>query len=408
LSRKNIVTGVDIGTNKIVVLIGELNNSELKIIGVGKTKVNAVNSDGSITNLDELKNQLELACEEAEKMADVQVDGFYVNLFGTNIKCFSSKSTINISDRDKGISGEDLVRVLENVKNTIVIPQGYEIIHILARNFSVDEMTGIKDPVGMRGSRLEADVYVVTASNSIVDNIEKCVENAGFDIKDFVYEPLASAESVLTSDEKKLGAMVVDIGSNYTGMAIYKNGSIVNSEIIPVGSNAITNDLAIILRTSFEEAEKLKIREGSLFALDNETEKVELFNTSRESVRLVTRKHINEIIFARFEEIFKIIFDKCQENEHLELIKAGIVITGGGCQIEGLPVFVEHLFDVPCRIGKPLSLEGLFDKINSPVYSTAAGILKYARKSHENTVVMEKSIIKKIMRKIKDYFETYF
>ncbi|MGM0607452.1 MAG: cell division protein FtsA [Candidatus Muiribacteriota bacterium] len=407
MSRNYTVTGIDVGTNKIVVLIGEITEDELKVIGIGKVNVNVINKEGAITNIDELKNKLDLAVEEAEKMADVQVDSVYINLFGTNLKCFSTNGTISVHDKNAGISRNDLVRVLETVKNTIVLPENHEIIHILARNFTVDEMTGIKDPVGMRGSSLESDVYVVSAPESVINNIEKCVESAGFEIKDFVYEPLASAEAVLTDDEKKMGAVVTDIGGTYTTMSVYKDGSIVTSDVIPIGSNSITNDIAIILRTSFDEAEKLKIYEGSLYNLEN-NDKVELFNTSKENVKMVTKKYLNEIIFARYEEIFKHVFNKCEREGLTDNMKSGIILTGGGSQLEGLPVFVEHLFDLPVRFGRPLSLKGLFDKINSPVYSNAVGILKYAQKSHNNSVSIEKNPVKKVVNKIKDYFETYF
>jgi len=408
LSRRNIVAGIDIGTNKIVALIGEIIDEELSVIGVGKVKVNAINSDGAITNIDDLKNKIQIAIEEAEKMADVQVDSLFVNLFGNNIRCFSAKGTVSISSRDKGIISEDLSRVLEDVKNNIIIPEGYEIVHILARNFSVDEMTGIKDPIGMKGSSLEADVYVVTSSIAIITNIENSIQSAGFDISDFVYEPLASAESVLTEDEKKLGAAVVDIGGGYTTISVYKNGSIVSSAFISMGSASITSDLAIILRTSFEEAEKIKIRHGNLYNLENDNEKVELFNTSRESVKIVTKKYINEILFARFEEVFKFVYEHLEKEGLVEDIKAGIVLTGGGSQVEGLPVYVEHLFEMPVRNGRPLSLKGLFDKINSPVYTVATGILRYARKSNINAVKINNRFLSNMIYKIKEFFDTYF
>ncbi|MFW5782752.1 MAG: cell division protein FtsA, partial [Candidatus Muiribacteriaceae bacterium] len=222
----NTVCAVDLGTHKIVALIGDISPEGLRITGVGKTSVNAVNSRGTITNIEELRTKVELAVEEAEKMADVQVNTVYVNLFGDNVECFMTRGTVTVSSPDVGVQSDDLSRVLSDVKNNFLLKDEHEIVHILARNFIVDEMTGIKDPIGIKGSRLEAEVYVVTALRSLLSNIESVIENSGFELGDFVYEPLAASEAVLSVDEKKLGAAVIDIGGAYTNVCVYKNGTI--------------------------------------------------------------------------------------------------------------------------------------------------------------------------------------
>jgi len=408
LTQGRIVTGVDIGTNKVVAVIGEIGEDSLKVIGVGKVKANAVSNEGFITNIDELRSKVELAVEEAEKMADVQVSQVFVNLSGNKAKCFTAHGEADVLNPKSGINNNDLMRALEDSKHSIEVAEDEKIIHMLARSFSVDGMDGIKDPVGMSGERLETDVYVVVSAENVIRNIDNCVQKAGLEVKDFVYEPLASSEAVLNQDEKEMGVVVVDIGGYYTTVTIYTEGVIRYSNIIPVGSNSITNDLAIVLRTSYDEAEKIKRRYANLYELDNETEKVELFNTSKENVKLVSKKYINEIIFARLEELLKDVYERIKDERLLNDIKSGVVVTGGGALIEGLPVYIEHLFDMSCRIGRPLSLKGLFDKINSPLYSTAAGILKYAEKSMKNSVYTDKGFFGNLLFKIREFFETYF
>ncbi len=408
MSQGRIITGVDIGTNKIVAVIGEVEEDSLKIIGVGKVKANAISNEGFITNIDDLKSKLELAIEEAEKMADVQVNQIFVNLFGNKVKCFSAHGEADVLNPKSGITKSDLMRALEDSKHSIEVSEDEKIIHMLARSFKVDGMDGIKDPVGMSGENLETDVYVVASADSVIRNIENCVQKAGLEVRDFVYEPIASSEAVLTEDEKEMGVVVIDIGGSYTNITAYTEGVIRYSDVIPVGSNSITNDLAIVLRTSYDEAEKIKRRYANLYELDNENDKVELFNTSRENVKLVSKKYINEIIFARLEELLKDIYGRIKKEKLLNDIKSGVVITGGGALIEGLPVYIEHFFDMSCRIGRPLSLKGLFDKINSPLYSTAAGILKYAEKSINNSVYTDRGFFGNLLFKIREFFETYF
>lgn len=377
---ENFLVACDIGTTKICVLIGEQNASgSLDVIGKG-TSPNRGTRKGNIVNVDATIEAIKRAAEEAEIMAGVQIARAWVGVSGSNVRSFNSRGVVAVAGKDREITKDDVVRVIDAARG-VQIPQDHEVIHVVPREFAVDGQDGIADPVGMVGSRLEADVHVVTAPVAVTQNIVTCANKAGIEVVQLVLEQFAAAEAVLTPDEKELGIGLVDIGGGTTEVAIYHRGSIAHTAVIPIGGDHFTNDLAVVLRAPITDAERLKKKFGSaLTSTVGEDEMVEVPMVGGRAPKLCPRTTLSEILQPRAEELLGLVREDLTRLGLEKEIRSGIVLTGGGAELEGIVEVAEGIFEGPVRRGVPTGVGGLVDVVSRPEWATATGLLLYGHR----------------------------
>jgi cell division protein FtsA len=380
--RRSIVAGLDIGSTKVSIVIGTLtpqspsSGSELSldIVGLG-TAPNSGIRQGVVVNVEATTEAIAKAREEAELMSGYKVDEVYIAVGGAHIKSFDSRGMVAI--RNKEVKSEEIDRVIEAAK-AVAVPADRDVLHILPREFKIDEQSGIFDPIGMSGVRLEANVHIVTAGQTALHNIVKCAEKAGLKVRGLVLQQLASALAVLSEDEKKLGAAVVDMGGGTCDVVIYANGSVAYTATVPVGGQHVTQDIAMGLRTPQTAAEKVKRSFGCALAdLVDESEVIEVDGVGGRKPRSMRRRDLCEVIEPRAEETMAMIWQELRRSGLLAQIGSGIVLTGGACQLEGLIEMGEFICDVPVRKGLPERVGGLTDIVRAPEFATSVGLLLY-------------------------------
>jgi len=375
--EKNIIVGLDVGTTKVCTIVGvQHENSDLEIIGIGTHPSHGLKK-GSVVNIDKTIKSIQNSVEEAKLMAGVNISHATIGVAGSHIYSFNSSGVVAIKNGE--ITEEDVSRVLEAAK-AVVIPSDREILHVIPQEFKVDNTDGIKNPVGMCGVRLEVHVHIVTGSISLIQNLVKCVEQTGIQAEHITLQPIASSRSVLSSEEKEMGVILVDIGGGTTDIAIWKDGSLTHSQIIPVGGNHFTNDLAVALKVPHAEAERIKINHGSVLAETlNQNSHITVQGISGTKPREVPLSYVAKVLGARAEELFGLIneqiIDKSLENE----ISGGIVLTGGGALIKGLPELGEYIIEKPTKVGYPTPFGGMTNIMQNPKYSTVLGLLLESR-----------------------------
>jgi cell division protein FtsA len=377
---ENFLVACDIGTSKICVLIGEENaNGSLDVIGKGAAS-NRGTRKGNIVNVDATIEAIKRAAEEAEIMGGVQIARAWVGISGSNVRSFNSRGVVAVAGKDRQIGPEDVARVIDAARG-VQIPQDHEVIHVVAREFAVDGQDGVGDPVGMVGSRLEADVHVVTAPVAVTQNIVTCTNKAGVEVVQLVLEQFAAAEAVLTPDEKELGILSVDIGGGTTEIAVYRKGSIAHTAVIPIGGDHFTNDLAVVLRAPITDAERIKKKFGSaLRASVGEDEMVEVPMVGGRAPKLCPRTTLSDILQPRAEELLSLIREDLERLGLEKEIRSGVVLTGGGAELEGLVEVAEGIFEGPVRVGIPSGVGGLVDVVSRPEWATATGLLLYGHR----------------------------
>lgn len=377
-----IVVGLDIGTTKVVALVGSVEHGIIEIIGMGKAPSHGLEK-GVVVDIGETTQSIKRAVEEAENMADVKIDNVYAGISGKHINSINNSGTVSISRESRIITADDVRRVLETAQ-AIQIPPDSELIHVIPRQYIVDGQEGITDPVGMTGTRLEVDVHIVTGSITAVHNIRRCVENLGIGVEQIVLQPLASSYAVLNQAEKELGVVLMDIGGGTTDIAIFRNGDIWFSKVLPIAGEQLTNDITVGLKVAREEAERIKLGEG-LPHIDEASaeERVEI-TTIGEEHKAVSKRKLAKIIEPRLEELFDLAMGEIEDAGYRDLVPAGIVLTGGTALLRGLPSFVQTRYNISVRRGKnPQGIHGLSDIVESPIYATVIGLLKYALESKE-------------------------
>jgi cell division protein FtsA len=377
-----LIVGLDIGTTKVVALVGSIENDIIEIIGMGKAPSHGLEK-GVVVDIGETTASIKRAIEEAEKMADVRIDQVYAGIAGKHINSINNSGTVSISRDNRVITVDDVRRVIETAQAIQLAPD-QEIIHVIPRQYIVDGQEGITDPVGMTGTRLEVDVHIVTGSITAVHNIYRCVENLGIEIERVVLQPLASSYAVLTEAEKELGVVLMDIGGGTTDIAIFRRGDIWFSKSLPIAGEQITNDITVGLKVEYQEAERIKRAEG-LPRVDDVSgeERFEITTISGEK-KSVSKRKLTKIIEPRLEELFDLAMGEIEDAGYRDLIPAGIVITGGTALLKGLPEFVQDRYNIAVRRGRtPQGIHGLRDIVESPIYATAIGLLKYALESRE-------------------------
>ena len=412
MGMDEIIVGLDIGSGKVCTVVGELGeDDQIEIIGIGTSPSLGIKK-GIIIDLEQAIQSAKESIESAERMAGTRINSAFVSIGGNHITSINSKGVIAISGESPEITESDIEKVIEAAKAGIVSSEK-EVIHTLSREFIVDGQSGISDPLGMSGARLECKVHIVTGSINAVQNLIKCVEGAGLDIEEIIFGTLASSNAVLNNAEKDLGVLLIDIGAGTTEIAIFIEGGLAYSAVLPVGGIQITNDLAVGLRTSIEEAEKIKINYGSAVKNNVSPEKlVEIPSINGKDNYNVSQKYLVEIIEPRVSEIFSLVGTEVRKSGCYNMIHGGIVITGGSSLLPGISEVAEQVLNLPSRLGRPHYEGELADMINDPSYSEAIGLLSFAtekesiRRSFQSTKrkTKVKNIFTKIISWLKDFF----
>jgi cell division protein FtsA len=379
--RKQISVGLDIGSSKVALCIGSLNEGNIDILGLGKAGSSGVRK-GVVVDVEETVTGITTALEEAERMCDFSVGSVVVGVNGSHIQSDISRGVIAVAKSDGEISEADAMRVIEAARAVPNQPNR-EVLHVIPKTFTIDGQEGIPDPVGMSGIRLEVDTNIISGSLSAIKNVNKCVSQAGLTVSDMVFEPLATAKIMLTKQQKEIGAIIIDIGAGTTSFAVYEEGDLIHCGVLPVGSGHITNDIAIGLRTNIKLAELIKIKYGyaSPDRID-EKEEIDLSKFDKTETNTVNIKYVAEIVEARLNEIFVLIRDELRNINREGMLAAGVILTGGGSKLEGLPEMVKDILRLPTEIGKPVAtLTGVVDNISDPVYATSAGLMMWGIES---------------------------
>lgn len=373
--KDRYVVGLDIGTHKVCVIVAEITEEgRLDVIGIGQTESKGLRK-GVVINLEATVESIKRVVEEAELMAGVEIGSAYVSLAGTHIRGFNSRGVIAVSGKNRIIEREDVRRVMEAAK-AVSIPVDREILHVLPQEFVVDDQDGIGDPTGMTGTRLEVNVHVVTCTSTSAQNTVTCVNRGGLAVSDTILTQLAAAEACVTTDEKELGVALVDIGGGTTDLAIFEKGALWHTAVLQVGGEHFTNDVAVALRTPVNEAEKIKKKHGcALTSMIPEEDSIEVPSVGGRKPRIMARQVLGDVIQARAEEICQLALTEIRRAGFDRSLNSGIVLTGGGAILEGMPEIAEQIFDMPVRRGTPSGIGGLVDVVASPAYATVVGLV---------------------------------
>ncbi|MDR2019104.1 MAG: cell division protein FtsA [Syntrophobacterales bacterium] len=373
-----LLVGLDVGTTKICVVVARVIEDKINVIGIGSYPSTGLRK-GVVVNMDSTVNSIKKAVEEAELMAGVKIEGCLAGIAGPHIKSFNSNGVVAI--KDKEVKADDITRAIDAAK-AVAIPADRELIHVIPQEFIVDDQDGIWDPTGISGVRLEVKVHIITGSVSSAQNIMRCCKLAGLTVQEIVLAQIASSEATLTAEEKEIGVALVDMGGGTSDIAVFSNGSIKYTSVLPFGGNNITNDIAIGLRTPLEEAEKIKKKYGCASSdVIGANETIDVPSVGGRKPRTLMRKTLADIIEPRVEEIASVIYEEIRKSGSEKLLASGVVLTGGCSNLEGLPEYVEGIFNLPARRGYPIGVGGLVDVVNNPIYATGVGLLLHGFKA---------------------------
>ncbi len=380
-AEKDLIVGLDIGTSKVVAIVGDVKpDGKIDIVGIGSHPSRGLKK-GVVVNIESTVQSIQRAVEEAELMAGCQIHSVYAGIAGSHIRSLNSHGIVAI--RDKEVSQNDVERVLDAAR-AVAIPADQKILHVLAQEFVIDNQEGIREPIGMSGVRLEAKVHLVTGAVSAAQNIIKCVRRCGLEVDDVILEQLASSYSVLTEDEKDLGVCLVDIGGGTTDIAVFTEGAIRHTAVIPIAGDQVTNDIAVALRTPTQHAEEIKIKYAcALRQLAMADETIEVPSVGDRPPRRLARQTLAEVVEPRYEELITLIQKELRRSGFEDLIAAGVVFTGGSSKMEGAVELAEEIFHVPVRLGMPQHVTGLVDVVRNPIYATGVGLLLFGREHRE-------------------------
>ena len=401
---KNLIVGLDIGTSKVVAVVAEvLPDGRHEVIGLGQHESKGLKK-GVVVNIEATIASIQAALEEAELMADCKIRTVYTGIAGSHIRSFNSRGMVAI--KDKEVTAADVARVIETAR-AVNIPTDQQFLHTVSQEFVVDNQEGVREPIGMSGIRLEVKVHIVTGAVSAVQNIVKCIRRCGLEVSDLILQPLASADAVLTEDEKELGVVLIDIGGGTTDIAVFTEGAIRHTAVIPIAGDQITNDIAMALRTPTLEAEEIKIRHGvAKQILVDSSETIEVPGLGDRGPRTLSRQMLAAVIEPRVEELFVLALQVVRESEFEEVLSSGVVLTGGTALMPGIAELAEEIFLKPVRIGVPQYNGQLADVVKSPRYSTAHGLLAEAKKQYlrGNVVNRQQGSTKAILQRMKEWF----
>ena len=378
-SEKNMIVGLDIGTSKVVAIVGEIApEGGTEVIGIGSYPSRGLKK-GVVVNIESTVQSIQRAVEEAELMAGCQIHSVYAGIAGSHIRSLNSHGIVAIRDRE--VTPGDVERVIDAAR-AVAIPADQKVLHILPQEFIIDRQEGIREPVGMSGVRLEAKVHLVTGAVSAAQNIIKCVRRCGLEVDDIILEQLASSYAVLTEDEKELGVCLVDIGGGTTDIAVFMEGSIRHTAVIPIAGDQVTNDIAVALRTPTQHAEEIKIKYAcALTQLASAGETIEVPSVGDRKPRRLARQTLAEVVEPRYEELLTLVQAELRRSGFEDLIAAGVVLTGGSSKMEGVVDLAEEIFHMPVRLGSPQYVAGLVDVVRNPIYATGVGLLLFGQQN---------------------------
>ena len=371
----NLIVGLDIGTSKVVAIVGEVTaEGGLEVIGLGSHKSTGLKK-GVVVNIESTVQSIQRAVEEAGLMAGCRIHSVFAGIAGSHIRSLNSHGIVAI--RDKEVLPLDVDRVIDAAQ-AVAIPADQKVLHILPQEYLVDDQEGVRKPLGMSGVRLEAKVHLVTCAVNAMQNIEKCIRRCGLEVDDVILEQLASSYAVLTEDEKDLGVCLVDIGGGTTDIAIFTDGAIRHTGVIPIAGDQVTNDIAMALRTPTPNAEELKVKYAcALASLARPEESIEVPSVGDRAPRELSRQALAEVVEPRYEELFNLVQGELRRSGYEELLAGGVVLTGGTSKMEGVVELAEEIFHMPVRLGAPQQVKGLTDIVTNPIYATGVGLLQY-------------------------------
>jgi cell division protein FtsA len=403
---KNLVVGLDIGSTKVAACLGVHEEGMTEILGYGLAPCAGLRR-GIVVDIEETVSAISACLEEAERMSGIMIDSAFVGVGGAHIASENSKGVVAVSKADGEITEEDVKRVTEAAR-TVSLPPNREILHVIPKMFIIDGQEGIKDPTGMSGVRLEVEAHVIGVAAGAMKNLTKCVYQAGININELVFGPLALAKLLLTKKQKEIGVILIDMGAGTTSVAVFEEGDLIHSNVLPVGSSHITNDIAIGLRIPLDLAEKIKKEYGFTDPTQiGDKESINLQKIDKHEEGEVSKKYIAEIIEARVSELFQMIKDELRKIDRDGMLPAGAVLTGGGSQLKGLVDTVKDTLKLPAQIGLPvMEFSGMVDKVNNPLYAQAIGLVLWGTEGKTH-FLSHRLPLGDITRKIKDFFKQY-
>jgi cell division protein FtsA len=405
--EKDLIVSLDIGTSKVVAMVGEAGTDGIEVIGLGSCPSRGLKK-GVVVNIESTVQSIRRAVEEAELMAGCQIHSVYAGVAGSHIRSLNSHGIVAIHDRE--VASGDVERVIDAAR-AVAIPADQKILHILPQEFIIDSQDGIRDPIGMAGVRLEARVHIVTGAVSAAQNIVKCVEHCGLVVDDIILEQLASSQAVLTDDERELGVCLVDIGGGTTDIAVFADGSIRHTAVIPIAGDQVTNDIAVALRTPTQHAEEIKVKHAcALSRIVDSDHTIDVPSVGDRPARRLARRALAEVVEPRLEELLGLVQADLRRSGFEELIAAGVVMTGGTSSTEGLIGLAEDLLQVPVRLGLPQSVKGLNEAMRNPIYSTGAGLLLFGQQHRLDraTALRRKQNAVSVWERMKSWFQGNF
>lgn len=405
---QNLIVGLDIGTSKVVTIVGTVTPADtVEVVGIGMTPSRGLKR-GIVVDIESTVESIRRAVEEAELMGGCEINDVYAGIAGGHVRSLNSHGIVAITDKE--VTAFDVERVIDAAR-AVAIPADQRLLHVLPKEFLVDSEVGIRVPIGMSGVRLEAKVHLVTGAVSAAQNIVKCIQRCGLEVRDLVLEQLASSYAVLTEDEKELGICLLDIGGGTSDIAVFCGGAIQHTAVIPIAGAQATNDIAVSLRTPTLHAEEIKIRYAcALSQLANPDETIEVPSVGDRPPRRLARQTLAEVVESRYEELFTLVHDELRRSGYEEMIAAGVVLTGGSAKMEGAVELAEEIFHVPVRLGVPQYVEGLADVVRNPIHATGVGLLLYAREAANGRAdgVVAKSKDPGMLAKMKTWVQGQF
>jgi cell division protein FtsA len=406
--NKNLIVGLDIGTSKIVAIVAELQpEGSLKVIGLGQSSSKGMKK-GVVINIDSTVQAIQRALEEAELMADCKITSVFTGIAGSHIKSLNSHGMVKIKDAE--VTQADVDRVIETAR-AIALPSDQQILHILTQEFIIDGQEDVREPVGMSGMKLEVRVHIVTGAVSAAQNIVKCVKRCGLEVSDLVLQPLASSVAVLTEDEKELGVCLVDIGGGTTDIAVFKQGAIRHTAVVPIAGDQVTNDVAVAFRTPTTSAEDIKIKHGcALRQLADPKAIVEVPGVDGRDARQLSVQTLAEVIEPRVVELYEFVLNELRRSGMEEMIASGIVITGGSSLMRGMVELGEEIFHMPVRLGMPRYVGGLSEVVGNPRYATGVGLVLMGQQQVEQQIQgqLESNSFERVWDKMRSWFQGNF
>jgi cell division protein FtsA len=407
-NNRNLVVGLDIGTSKVCAIVAEIGiDGAIEIIGIGSHPSRGLKK-GVVVNIESTVQSIQRAVEEAELMAGCQIHSVYAGIAGSHIRSLNSHGIVAI--RDKEVSSSDVDRVID-AAGAVAIPADQKVLHILPQEFIIDNQEGIREPVGMSGVRLEARVHMVTGAVSAAQNIIKCVRRCGLEVDDVILEQLGSSESVLMDDEKDLGVCLVDIGGGTTDIAVFSDGAIRHTAVIPIAGDQVTNDIAVALRTPTHNAEEIKIKYACALAqLATPDETIEVPSVGDRPPRRLARQTLAEVVEPRYEELMTLVQSELRRSGFEDLCAAGMVLTGGSSKMEGLVELAEEILHMPVRLGSPHGITGLGEVVRNPIYSTGVGLLLFGHRNASTRSIesVTDGGVKVVWDRMKSWFQGNF